>query len=301
MSVIKIIQDVNERQVFCYRVCGHKIITNSELRSLAAFDDKNNCDELLDEVIPTLSEGEIIFEGISWLAEKNRQIICSKFDQGYLIDVPEISEYFVTTDGSKIIQMPISESNSSITHLQLEYTMLGPPLMLTLALNQYFALHASSIEISGQAVLFVGESGFGKSTMAKYLQNQSGLKRLSDDISVISNSDSIFILNSDFPQLKLKDESQNSSNDNRGLGAIIILNRQNKDAEINLTKLNSINAIEVLLNHGVAAQLFAKALANQHLKFVADLASQIPIYRLNYPNGLDHINTIAKILKDEFD
>jgi len=300
VSTIKIILHSTAHESYCYKICGCEIISNQRFHSLSAFLSNASKALLLENIVPD-SQGKLIFSGVSWLAEKHREIICSNSSQGYFINVPQISQFIISHDGSIIYQFPNADQLDDLTVQQFESTLLGPPLMLALALNGYFGLHASSVEVASKAILFTGESGFGKSTMAKYLQAEVDCKRLSDDISVVSMLDSRFILNADFPQLKLLDQLQNTQTDNRELGAVIVLDRHDNEVEISLTKLDRMRSMEILLNHSVAAQLFDKTLTKQHLNHLAELSKNTPVYKLIYPSGFDNIKAIAKILKDEFD
>ena len=302
MNAIHINLNSENKEVFAYKICGRKIISNQKISSLSAFSLATNNEKIAVGLRDfEFDNGVTIYKGTSWLAEKNRQIICSKVDRGFLVDVPEISAFFVSNDGLLIIQRSDSNTKTEVNNLKLEHILIGPALMLALALNQLFGLHASAVRLENKAILFTGESGFGKSTMARHLQQEPDFDRLSDDISVISELESDFVLNNDFPQLKLSDNNQKFNHPVINLGAVILLNRQSSDKDVSLIKLNSIDAVQALLNHAVAAQLFDKELVNLHLKFMANLATQIPVYKLNYPDGLEKIPQIAKILKRQFD
>ncbi len=303
MNVIQIILDSNAQQQFAYKICDQLILCNKQLQSLSAFSTTMDEDagKFSPSEAPIIDNQEISFEGTSWLVEKHRKIICSKTINGLIVDVPEITAFFVSHDGCQITQLADCKSTTKYSELELEYILLGPAFMLALALNQLFALHASAVCFEDKAILFTGASGFGKSTMARELQQMSGLERLSDDISIISKSQLNFCLNADFPQLKLQHKSQNSQGSLTSLRAIIVLDRQSDTDNISLIALDSINAVQVLLNHSVAVQLFDRTLATQHLKFMADLAARVPIYKLAYPDGLEKIPQIAGILKRELD
>ena len=83
--------------------------------------------------------------------------------QGYRVDVPEISTFFISNDGFQIIEYSDSKATIESNDIELEQILLGPVLMLALALNQLFGLHASSVRLGDRAILFTGDSGFGKS------------------------------------------------------------------------------------------------------------------------------------------
>ncbi len=302
MKTIHIDLNPGCRQIFAYKICGYKILTNKQLLELSAFSIEADKDvkQFTTIDVPPSGNKEVLFKGTSWLAWQNREITCSRINGGYVIDVPKMASFFVDDRGSSINLIPNDQCLPKASDRELEYLLFGPPLMLVLALNRHFSLHASSVGFANKAILFTGDSGFGKSTIARCLQNGANLNRLSDDISVLSESEPDLVLNADFPQLKLEDHDQYFDGPPIQLGAVILIDRHQQNS-INIVKLNTINAIQVLVNHSVATQLFDKLLVKQHLQFMANLVSTIPIYKLSYPNGLENMPAIEKILKREFD
>jgi len=83
-------------------------------------------------------------------------------------------------------------------------------IIFFLALDGIFCFHASAVEYKNQAILFLGKSGNGKSTLADYLvKNSDGkFKRIADDIVPITFIDNSLIALPRFPQLKLTNKQQ---------------------------------------------------------------------------------------------
>lgn len=67
-----------------------------------------------------------------------------------------------------------------VTGPMLRHLLLDQALPLALASGGALVLHASAVVIDGRAVLFVGEAGAGKSTMAAFLV-RAGARVLADD------------------------------------------------------------------------------------------------------------------------
>ena len=84
----------------------------------------------------------------------------------------------------------------------LRLYLMGPALAVLLHMRGVFILHASTIEIDGEAVSFVGESGFGKSTLACALHLR-GHRVLSDDLAAVASLDDLWQLFSGSSSLKL--------------------------------------------------------------------------------------------------
>ena len=278
-----------------YKICNRLVSVNQAIKALSAFEvapqrpvfDQTDSDDHFNN-----ANSKQLFKGKSWLAGKDRQLTCSKTDTGFLINVPDVADFHISADGTVVTQL---SSSSQTGRSIFEEVLLGPPLMLALALNQLFAFHASAVEVNTKAVLFVGESGFGKSTLAAWLNDSTSAPRLSDDICVVERMNNKLKLLPDFLQMKLPEDQQKVSARPVEIGAIVLLNRQ-IDSTVELTRLETLNAIKTLVNHSVATQLFDKPLAQQHLAFMSQITQDLPIYSLNYPNGQKYTQPIAEIL-----
>lgn len=80
--------------------------------------------------------------------------------------------------------------------------LLGMVFAAVLRQRGLLVLHASSVAKDGCAIGFVGDSGWGKSTLAEYFC-QRGYTLLSDDIVAIQLEDSAAVALPAFPQVKL--------------------------------------------------------------------------------------------------
>jgi hypothetical protein len=92
--------------------------------------------------------------------------------------------------------------DESVDDSLLRLYLLGPALGVLLHLRGTFVLHASAIEIDGEAVCFLGESGSGKSTVACALHLR-GHRVLSDDLAAVASVDGRWQLFSGSSSLKL--------------------------------------------------------------------------------------------------
>jgi hypothetical protein len=93
--------------------------------------------------------------------------------------------------------------------LPLENTVsyvLGPVLGVVLRLRGVTSLHASAVSIGDRGVVFVGQTGTGKSTTAAAFARQ-GYGVISDDIVALAESEGAFYLMPAFPHLCLWPES----------------------------------------------------------------------------------------------
>lgn len=80
--------------------------------------------------------------------------------------------------------------------------LYGPILGFVLRARGVLALHASCVEIDGSAVLFAGESGTGKSTLAAFF-SQHGHAVVSDDLTALRQDRSGFTAHPAFDHVRL--------------------------------------------------------------------------------------------------
>ena len=102
------------------------------------------------------------------------------------MEIPAAGRFWTAADGSAIHQ--VSQVPGSDPAFLAE-ALLGPPLVLALALRDTWCLHASAVEYGGRVIAFLGESGAGKSTLAAYLAGQPGVRRVADDILPVAWQD----------------------------------------------------------------------------------------------------------------
>lgn len=122
--------------------------------------------------------GEVPPEGIE--SPKFKKSFTQIKEHVVWFDVPNIARFLVT-NGKDIMVEPYTDVDEDT----LAIYILGSCMGAILHQRGLLVLHANAIEISqGVAILFVGDSGAGKSTAAAQFQQQ-GYKVLSDDVVAI--------------------------------------------------------------------------------------------------------------------
>jgi len=107
-------------------------------------------------------------------------------------------EFLVSADGRAIAACPLRRGSREAFHTYL----LGQALSFALIKQGFDPLHATTVAIDGAAVAFLGESGFGKSSLGAALV-QAGHRLLTDDLLVLAEGDGGFIAHPGPPRLKL--------------------------------------------------------------------------------------------------
>jgi len=101
-------------------------------------------------------------------------------EAGYLLRFPGLADFQLAQDGGRIRCRPVlGVAAATVRHLYLNQV-----LPLALCQQGKLVLHASAVEIGGEAVACVGVSGRGKSTLAASFAT-GGYRFLSDDGLVV--------------------------------------------------------------------------------------------------------------------
>lgn len=115
----------------------------------------------------------------------------------FLLDLKDIARFYVANGNSIMIEpSPKSEKRD------IRLFLLGSCFSAILHQRKILALHASCIEHEGEAVLFTGISGVGKSTTANAFRLQ-GHKMLTDDVCPIKIIDGQPYAIPGYPQSKM--------------------------------------------------------------------------------------------------
>jgi len=109
---------------------------------------------------------------------------------------------FLARGGSEIVVDP----SPGLDERVLRILLLGPVLAVLLRQRGHLLLHASAVAVAGEAILFLGSSGRGKSTTAAALRAR-GHGLVSDDVAVLRAEESPPLVYPGIPQLKLWPEA----------------------------------------------------------------------------------------------
>ena len=244
-----------------------------------------NLDELYVSAPSLRAEG--------WISDRLETITFWRDDQGVLLDIPSAGRFWTSADGAAIrhISGP-PELEPSI----LAQSLLGPPLVLALALNGVWCLHASAIIIEDRAVVFLGNSGAGKSTLAAFLREQPGAQRVGDDILPVTWENGALFALPRFPQLKLPITAQPGLTfpEKIPLAAVYLLD---KGSSIRIEAAGPAAATLTLASHSVAARLFDRQLLGAHLDFCAQAAKAASVRRLIYPRIFAELPAVWQALQ----
>ncbi len=173
---------------------------------------------------------------------------------------------------------------------------LGPGLMLLLAHNDCYAMHASAIDISEGVLVFCGESGQGKSTLAKELALVGGVKRLADDIVIWRLIEGVPHIYS-FPQLKLDANDQAVFDAPKPIKGFYRLNTENDESGVSITEMNSAHQLIEAMRHTVVIRLYTESMQKGLIKALPLTLRSAPMQRLSYPKQMGSIDQVRELLE----
>jgi len=96
---------------------------------------------------------------------------------------PDVGEFLVPADGKTIFCRQASAASAESFHVYL----LGQALSFALVKQGFEPLHATTLEVNGEAIVFLGDSGFGKSSLAACFL-AAGHRLLTDDLLILRDN-----------------------------------------------------------------------------------------------------------------
>jgi hypothetical protein len=203
----------------------------------------------------------------------------------------------------------------------LRVCLLGPALAALLHQRGLLVLHGSAINVNGTAVAFLGDKGWGKSTLAAYMQAR-GHTFLTDDVVALRTdlSDAVQI-EPGFPQVKLWPDTAaflgmdpeemvclQPELDKRGhrldyslhksplrLGCVYVLDIGDKDE---IERIRAQMAVMELVRHSYLARfLKVTDTSSSHLTQCGKVVSSVPAYYLRRSPSLLRLPETAKLVE----
>ncbi len=183
--------------MYYYRVAGLRVASEIELAGAIPAQGGAAAAEVTINTGPVA--GSLPGAGINgptWAlrASPDGELACARF----LLRIPGIARFLLT--GGREIRF---EAEAGIAPSEIAIFVLGTVFGVLLHQRGQIVLHASAVRVGGNAVLFCGASGAGKSSLAAALA-QRGFPVVTDDFCALDFDDSGgHVVQSDGRQLKL--------------------------------------------------------------------------------------------------
>ena len=214
----------------------------------------------------------------------------------------------------------------------VEIWLLGSVLSFWLERRGIPALHASAAVVHGRAVAFLSDNSGGKSLLAAALM-QSGHPLLTDDILPIEHCHDTFLGRPGYPQMRLWPEEAlhllghyedlelvhpaiskrrvpvgsdgfgTFCDASQPLACLYLPERRDPVANGTKTELTTVSprdaVIELMRHSFVPRVVEATRLQPQRLDLFAQMARQVPVRRVVYPSGLEHLPRVRDAILED--
>ncbi|MEH6836223.1 MULTISPECIES: hypothetical protein [Falsihalocynthiibacter] len=184
-------------------------------------------------------------------------------------------------------------------------------------------LHAGAVESDGNALVFLGNSGRGKSTLVASFQN-SGAVLLGDDAIIVSQVDNVFHGKAVYPSLRLLPDSlaelyseppdstaianytskqsvsvptpSNTEQSPVPIGAFFFLGPEPAGGSITFRRMSVAECCMGLITNSFALDPTDKTRAHQKMMDASSLASKVPAFELFYPRDFSRLSEVHHAL-----
>jgi hypothetical protein len=276
-----------------YLLAGQKIWTNCPVPELEPYQTNNIEPEEISFALPAAHT--LINRTLGWVGGEQRLVECWSAPPGWLLKVAGGCDVYIGAEGRSIVRLEAVDPS-----LDMEI-LAGPALVLALALRGVWCLHASAGLFEQQLTVFLGESGQGKSTLARSLSalERSKWSLVADDILPVRMDTKGLLALPRFPQLKLPVQAQPGTGlpELLHVDRVCVLAKAGKDETPALQSLPPKEAVQALLRHTAGTRMFDPDLLASHLVFCTQAAKQAPVFQLIYPHRKDAIPQVKEMME----
>lgn len=237
----------------------------------------------------------------------------------FIGDVAEAGTFCII-EGKEILVIPIPNVDLSF----LRTIIMGPIICILLRQRGLLVLHASSFAVNGEAVAFMGDSGWGKSTLVESFYCK-GYEILTDDVMIVENQPQYSMVLPGFAQIKLwPDAAAASGHKDNSLPTVHSqtrklshkINRGFATEPQQLKKIyllsygdsNKISALQPqeafvhLIRHTRAVNLLTDPkFINSHFYQCSNLIKNVAVYRLQRKRSLTEIPQIIDLVEKDLE
>lgn len=239
---------------------------------------------------------------------------------GFCVDAQIPGELrFQVRQGREIVL----EKLGDISAEQLRAYLLGVIMAVLLRQRGLLTIHASALARDGRAIGFVGDSGWGKSTLAGYFVREGGFKLLNDDVMAVDVRTEPVQLLPGFAQIKFRPDAEAWLGSRYGemphlhgnsykrvdvqhgvlaeeavpLERLYLLEPVAREAS-RVTEVSSRNALlEIIAHTRVTNVMFSPKVMAEHFKQCEALLRGVAIKRLERKRDLNALSDILAVIE----
>lgn len=239
--------------------------------------------------------GRIVYAGPGIAGGTLREVRCRRQGSAFLLEIQGGSPVLVDEGGDQVARL--APPGAAPSELDLEISF-GPGLVLALALRGVFCFHASCVRFGRRLAAFIGDSGSGKSTIARLARGSAGRERLADDVlPAVVVAGEVFVLPR-FPQLKLSPDEQWGADrpERLPLDAIYDVGAERPESETAglrwIRPVGQREAVLRLARRTVASRLFDAPLTDRQLEACSEIAERVPVRDLVYGRNFEEMPAV---------
>jgi hypothetical protein len=238
----------------------------------------------------------------------------------FAMDFPGFARAEICWSGRNIQMRPITDRVLSDT---LQHLLLDQVLPRVIAHEHQLVLHASAVQRDGGTIIFLGESGRGKSTLSASLQGQ-GWTLLGDDALIISGGGEAFFGEATYKSLRLLPDSIaalyasqpklqpvahytrkqrvalpfSPNMDVQPIQAIFLLGDEPQDGKITVKPVSAVKTCMALITNSFALDPTDKDRAIHKLGVASDMAMNVSTFELSYPRDYARLLEVHEAIQD---
>jgi hypothetical protein len=280
---------------------------NSGTRSLAAVSFVDGAEDHFDGFATARTDGEsFVFDeapdGTAYLRWRH------------------LYEFAVAADGSRVTCRPLDGCDVSV----LQNFLFGQVLAVALVRQGIEPLHAAVIAIGGAAIAFLGDCGYGKSTLLASFTD-AGYRSVTDDMLILDRHngellavpgpgrvkllpDSARLFFEDVAGVRLTASTQkraftfHDSKQQRSTVPLRMLYVLPTPAErestrsIEIRPVSRAAVVPAIVANTFTTQVVSRARLARQFEHATAVASGVDAFQLHYPAGLDHLPAIGRAI-----
>ncbi|HKK16199.1 MAG TPA: hypothetical protein VJ981_05800 [Gammaproteobacteria bacterium] len=255
----------------------------------------------------------------------NVVMVCGRVADGYVLRFPGLVDFLVSSSCDQVRYFPLQElPGETLRHLLLD--QLIPRV---LGQQARFILHASAVQFPAEkAIAFVGDTGWGKSTLAASyyrkharlvsddcllfepegnavlcIPNYSGLRLNEDSSETLFDSNDDFRLVSHYSSKKrLILHAGNDRNDNIiPLGAIFVLSDPGKERgdAIRVNRIQGGDEMISIIRQQFLLDVTDKAIIAKQFNKAREIIDRVPLlFSLSYPRQYDRLESVHEAIAE---
>ena len=234
---------------------------------------------------------------------------------------PGLFEFLISSNGSRIGWRNLDGT----PHEALQEYLLGQVLSFAMLTQGIEPLHATAVVVGRGAVAFLGDSGYGKSTLgASFVRENYPL--LTDDVLVLEQCGQQMLAHPGMPRIKLMPQicgsvfqgregtpmnrfthktifalkAQEHQMSTIPLRALYVLPPpRNRTCKLTLRRMSERNAFLSVLKNTFNDVLLNPMRLKRQFQFAASVAAHVPVKSLSYPRTLSALPAVVEaILSD---